>query len=146
MISKKYIIPCLVMSPVRECQWELVDAIADRFGLTCTQRQWYSDHRHVVTLRIDVQRDIGIRRLRDGLTRYLGQVRRGERLVITHRGQPVAVLLPYRRGRARSGIERLGALLVSGHVSPAERPFLKRPPLARGRGRRPSELIAEDRR
>ncbi len=93
-----------------------------------------------------MERGVGIRRLRDGLTRYLGRVRRGERLIITDRGQPVAVLLPYRRGRARTRTERLSALLVSGHVSPAERPFLKRPPLVRGRGRRPSEPIAEERR
>ena len=113
---------------------------------TRSRRPWYRDHRHVATMKIALERDVGIRRLRDGLTRYLGRVRRGERLVITDRGQPVAVLLPYRRGRARGAIERLGALLVSGHVSPAERSFLKRPPLVRGRGRRPSELIAEDRR
>jgi prevent-host-death family protein len=93
-----------------------------------------------------VEAAVGIRRLRDGLTRYLGRVRRGERLIITDRGRPIAVLLPYGRSRARSRAERLGALLASGHVSPAERPFLRRPPLVRGQGRRPSELIAEGRR
>lgn len=88
----------------------------------------------------------GIRALRDGLTRYLGRVRRGERIVITDRGRPVAVLMPYRPGGARTQEERLAALYASGHVTPARRPFLKNPPLARGRGRPLSELIVEDRR
>lgn len=93
-----------------------------------------------------MEHKIGVRKLRDGLTRYLGRVRRGQRLVVTDRGQPVALLLPYRRSQARTAAERLGALLASGHVSPAERPFLRRPPLVRGRGRRPSELIVAERR
>jgi prevent-host-death family protein len=58
-----------------------------------------------------VEASVGIRKLRDGLTRYLGRVRRGEQLVITDRGAPVAVLLPYRRDRARSRTERLDLLL-----------------------------------
>lgn len=64
---------------------------------------------------------VGIRRLRDELTRYLGRVRRGGRVVITDRGQPVAILLPYRRGGRATRAERLGALLAGGHVSPAEK-------------------------
>jgi prevent-host-death family protein len=38
---------------------------------------------------------IGIRKLRDELTRHLGRVRRGTRIVVTDRGKPVAVLMPY---------------------------------------------------
>ncbi len=93
-----------------------------------------------------MERAVGIRELRDRLTRYLGRVRRGERFVITNRGQPVAIIAPYRPADSRIRAERLSTLLASGHVSPAEGRFLKRPPLVRGRGRFPSELIAESRR
>jgi prevent-host-death family protein len=93
-----------------------------------------------------MERTVGIRRLRDALTGHLGRVRRGERLVITDRGHPVAVLEPYRRSGVRRRAGRLSALLASGHVAPAERLFRKPPPLARGRGRLPSRLIAEERR
>jgi prevent-host-death family protein len=93
-----------------------------------------------------MQRAVGIRGLRDALTKHLGRVRRGERLVITDRGHPVAVLLPYRKPAARDHAERLSALLASGHVAPAERPFSKPPAPVRGRGRLVSRLVVEDRR
>jgi prevent-host-death family protein len=93
-----------------------------------------------------MERAVGIRGLRDALTTHLGRVRRGERLVITDRGHPVAMLLPYRRAGTRSRSERLTAALASGHVAPAERPLVKRPLPATGRGRRLSRLIVEDRR
>ena len=89
---------------------------------------------------------VGVRALRDGLTRYLGRVRRGDRVVVTDRGEPVAILLPYRRGRSSVRAARLAALLASGHVSPAARPFPPHPPLVRGSGKLPSDIIAESRR
>lgn len=93
-----------------------------------------------------MERSVGIRNLRDRLTRYLASVRRGGQLVITDRGQPVAVLSPYRRRGRSTREDRLKTLLSSGHVAPAERPFLKNPPLGKGRGPLLSDLIAEDRR
>lgn len=38
---------------------------------------------------------VGIRELRQDLSRYLRRVRAGERLVVTERNQPVAVLAPW---------------------------------------------------
>lgn len=93
-----------------------------------------------------MEKAIGIRKLRDQLTHYLGQVRRGARIVITDRGRPVAVLLPHRRDGRSSRAERLAALLAGGHVSPAEKRFLRRPPLIRGRGPSVSEIVTESRR
>ena len=40
----KYIMPCLLKSPVSDHQRELVEAIAGRFGLTFTQRQAIPAH------------------------------------------------------------------------------------------------------
>ena len=93
-----------------------------------------------------MQEAVGIRKLRDELTRHLGRVRRGKRIVVTDRGKPVAVLMPYRQDKESSRQSRLQALLAGGHVAPAEKPFLLNPPLAKGRGTLPSALISEDRR
>ena len=86
---------------------------------------------------------VGIRKLRDELTRHLARVRRGASITITDRGKPVALLLAYAKD-ARS--ERLKSLLSGGHVAPAERPLLAIPPLVKGRGPLPSSLIREGRR
>ena len=88
---------------------------------------------------------VGVRELRDGLTRHLQRVRRGGRVVVSSRGTPIAVLIPYRDGDGPSWADRLTTLLQSSHVRPAERPFLRRPPLVRGHGRPASKLIVEDR-
>jgi prevent-host-death family protein len=37
---------------------------------------------------------VGVRRLRDGLSRYIKRAARGERIVVTERNQPVAALGP----------------------------------------------------
>jgi prevent-host-death family protein len=93
-----------------------------------------------------MQDAIGIRKLRDELTRHLGRVRRGKRLVVTDRGKPVAVLLPYDQDKQPSREDRLQALLVGGHVAPSEKPFRVNPPLVKGSGPLASDLIGEDRR
>ena len=93
-----------------------------------------------------MQGGVGIRKLRDELTRYLGRVRRGARVVITDRGEPVAVLLPYRQAGQPSRADRLAAVLASGHVSPAEKRFRPKPPLVRGRGHPLSAILTESRR
>ena len=93
-----------------------------------------------------MQEAIGIRKLRDELTRHLGRVRRGKRIVVTDRGKPVALLMPYKQDKQSSRQDRLQTLLAGGHVAPAERPFLANPPLVKGRGPLASDLIGEDRR
>jgi prevent-host-death family protein len=61
---------------------------------------------------------VGIRELRQDLSRYLRRVRAGERLVVTEHGRPLAVLAPWAdetdvldrlvaSGRARRGTGRL---------------------------------------
>jgi prevent-host-death family protein len=48
---------------------------------------------------------IGIRELRDHLTTTIRRVRAGETIEVTHDGEPVAVLAPYRRSRLEQLIE-----------------------------------------
>jgi prevent-host-death family protein len=62
---------------------------------------------------------MGIRELRDNLTKTIRRVREGESIEITHDGEPVALLSPLPKGR----IERL---LARGDVSrpqPLTRPI-----------------------
>ena len=90
---------------------------------------------------------IGIRTFRDRLTRYVARVRRGRRVVVTDRGKPVAVLVPYERaGESFEAEARLARVLSSGHVSPAERRFDTRFIPVRGKGTPPSRIIVETRR
>ncbi|TCC52905.1 type II toxin-antitoxin system prevent-host-death family antitoxin [Kribbella capetownensis] len=83
--------------------------------------------------------DIGIRELRDGLSRHLAEVREGRTITITDHGKPIARIVPV------DGPTKLQQLVAEGKA---------RPPL---RKKRPagiptkadgivSDLIAEQRR
>jgi len=86
---------------------------------------------------------VGIRELKNRLSRYLKRVRAGERLVVTDRGEPVAILSPPavtpvdRRIEAvlREGIARWGGGKPRG---------ARRPP--RVNGPTVAEAVIEDRR
>lgn len=61
---------------------------------------------------------VGVRELRQNLSRYLGQVKEGESFVVTERGKEVARLLP--SGPADSPLARLaverGATMPRGNL------------------------------
>lgn len=86
---------------------------------------------------------VGIRELKVHLSRYLRRIRRGERLLVTDRGQPVAVMSPA-AGPARD--ERLDALLRDGtaHWDGGKPRGSRRP--VRLRGPSVAEAVIEDRR
>lgn len=56
---------------------------------------------------------VGVRELRNHLSRYLRRVREGELLVITDRGEPVGELVPVAGG---AGAERARALVRAGRA------------------------------
>lgn len=58
---------------------------------------------------------VGVRQLRQNLSRYLRRVARGERLEVTERGRPVALLGPI--GESASPQERL---VASGRAKPPQ--------------------------
>lgn len=60
------------------------------------------------------ERRVGVRELRQNLSRYLRRVERGERLEVTEHGRPVAVLAPI----DASGGDALDRLVAEGRVSP----------------------------
>jgi prevent-host-death family protein len=83
--------------------------------------------------------DVGVRELRDHLSRYLDRVRDGEELVITDRGRAIAQVLPM-------GTERvIDRLIAEGVVTPARRRTRRAgtPITAEGTV---SDLVAEQRR
>lgn len=61
---------------------------------------------------------VGVRDLRQNLSRYLDRVREGERLVVTERNRPVAILSPLPERE-----DPLARLVAEGKVVPAKRPL-----------------------
>lgn len=83
--------------------------------------------------------EVGVRELRDNLSRYLERVRAGEELVVTDRGRAIARLLPIGADRA---LERL---IAEGVVNPGRAPKRRssRPIKTKGPV---SDLLADQRR
>ena len=66
---------------------------------------------------------VSIRELRQHLSRYLRRVEKGERLVVTERRRPVAILAPLPEHD-----DLLAALIATGEVTPATGDLLDLPP------------------
>lgn len=84
--------------------------------------------------------EVGIRELRDHLSRYLGRVREGQELVVTDRGRPVARLVPTESERT------IDHLIADGLVEPAPQPARERPRRRVDADGVVSELVAGQRR
>lgn len=82
---------------------------------------------------------IGIRELRDGLSRHLAEVREGAEIVVTDHGKPIARILPYGK---ESGLERL---IREGVARPPIAPRRPLPERVKADGT-VSDLVAEQRR
>jgi prevent-host-death family protein len=83
--------------------------------------------------------EVGVRELRNHLSRYLDQVREGTEIVVTDRGRAVARVLPV------GGERILDRLIAEGVVTPARRPKRRaaRPIKAKGTV---SDLVGDQRR
>lgn len=85
--------------------------------------------------------EVGVRDLRDHLSRWLEQVKEGRELVITERGRPVA------RITGASGGSKLAALIAAGLVTPASAPAEPADAYPRPRpSKSVADLVAEQRR
>jgi prevent-host-death family protein len=84
--------------------------------------------------------EVGVRELKSSLSQYLKRVRKGESIVVTDRGEPIARIIPV-------GIpEGIARLMAEGRITWSGKPF--RPPekLVRPRPGPPfSDYISEDR-
>jgi prevent-host-death family protein len=83
---------------------------------------------------------VGIRELRQDLSRYLRRVRAGERLIVTERGRPLAVVSPW----ADEG-DTISRLVVDGRVRRGVGGLVAVQPLGRRVSRDASEALAEER-
>jgi len=60
---------------------------------------------------------VGVRELKNRLTYYLGEIKNGENVVVTDRGNPVAIMHRLDRIEKNAGLdERLAALAAQGHL------------------------------
>lgn len=83
--------------------------------------------------------EIGIRELRDGLSRHLAEVRQGRTVTITDHGRPVARIVPV------DVPTRLEQLVAEGRVQPAARRKGPAPEPVSGSGGA-SDLVSDQRR
>jgi len=91
----------------------------------------------VATSRVEV----GVRDLKNNLSRYLDRVQRGEEVIVTDRGRPVA-----RLSALDSSVDHLSDLIAAGVVRPATR-LARRVPSHRVKpAGSVSDLVAEQRR
>lgn len=82
---------------------------------------------------------VGIKELRDGLSRYIGEVRGGQTITVTDHGRPVARLVPV------DGPTTLERLVAEGLVQPARQRKRSAPQPVEASGP-VTELVAEQRR
>ncbi len=64
---------------------------------------------------MDVATSVGVRDLKNNLSRYLDRVRSGEEIIVTDRGRPVA-----RLSSIDASTDRLADLVESGAIQPAD--------------------------
>ena len=83
--------------------------------------------------------EVGIRELRDHLSRYLDEVQQGNDVIVTDRGRAIAQILPM------SGESTLDRLIREGRVTPAKTRVRSRPTPIKAKGT-VSDLVAEQRR
>ena len=83
--------------------------------------------------------EVGVRELRNHLSRYLGQVRSGDEIVVTDRGRAIARVVPV------GGERLLDRLIAEGVVTAARQPKRRAAKPIRTKGT-VSDLVGEQRR
>ncbi len=83
--------------------------------------------------------DVGVRELRDGLSRHLAEVRSGRTVTVTDHGRPIARIVPVGR------LTRLEQLVAEGRVHPARQRKVPAPAPVAASGL-VSDLVADQRR
>ncbi len=91
----------------------------------------------IATTRVEV----GVRDLKNQLSRYLDRVKEGDEVIVTERGRPVARLTALDHAD-----DRLASLIASGAVRPPKSRTRHRPPRRIRARSSVSELVADQRR
>ena len=88
--------------------------------------------------------EVGVKTLKDRLSEYLQRAQRGERVVITDRGRPVAMLSPMEENPE---VKHAWELVEKGLASwSGGKPRGVAEPLIRKGGKSAAEIVLEDRR
>jgi prevent-host-death family protein len=87
-------------------------------------------------------REIGVRDLKASLSKVLRQVEDGEQVRITHRGRPIADLVPAGGRRADA---QMRTLVAEGRVTPASKPFPRNAPPPRHTGKSATAFVLAER-
>ena len=88
---------------------------------------------------------VGSREFKNRQGYYLRRVRKGETLLVTDRGKPIARVVPASEWDTLSLEEKLDELARQGHIRRGKGPFPPVKPVP-SRGKLASEMILEDRR
>ncbi len=93
------------------------------------------------TVEVATSTEVGIRDLKNGLSKYLERVRAGEEVIVTDRGRPVA-----RLSAIDESTDRLADLVAAGVVRAPTRKTRRRPSRRIEAKGSVSDLVAEQRR
>jgi len=90
---------------------------------------------------------VGVKKLKNELTQYLRRTKKGEEVIVTERGKPIALIQPIQTAeKVQSREARLAKSAAQGLVTlPTQKP-LRKVRLARMTGVPLSRAILEDRR
>jgi len=94
-----------------------------------------------VNMKVATSTEVGIRELKNGLSKYLERVRAGEEVIVTDRGRPVA-----RLSAIDGSTDRLADLVAAGVVRAPTRKTRRRPSRRIAAKGSVSDLVAEQRR
>ena len=90
---------------------------------------------------------VGIRDLKNQLTQYLRRTKRGQEVIITEHGKPIAVIRPAEGVLPAASLEtRLSGLARENKITLPRRKFLVKIPLVKISGPPISTTILEERR
>lgn len=90
---------------------------------------------------------VGIKDLKNRLTSYLRRTKKGEEVIVTERGKPIAVIQPIQSVSQPASLEaRLAKMAAQGLITLPTRKPLKKIRRVRISGKAVSQVIIEDRR
>ena len=90
---------------------------------------------------------VGIKELKNSLTRYLRRCKQGEEVIVTERGNPIALIQPIKAAKGAVSLEaRLGRAAAQGLLTLPTRKISRRVRSIKAKGKAVSKIILEDRR
>jgi prevent-host-death family protein len=90
---------------------------------------------------------VGVKELKSRLTQYLRRTKKGEEVVVTERGKPIAVIRPTEANLSATSLEtKLTELARERKIMLPRKKFLSKIPLIKISGSSISATVLEDRR